>query len=753
MSELLQVQGKLKKVLYVNSNPSVNGAAWCLALIRLEKPLHGKLDLKISGKFNLHKNQVYNFTIKNNQQYDSYDVVYYTLIGSDDQESWASFLADNLPTHFDRSLLSAIVDEFYSYKTVFYENILKNPSHLSKIKSLSQSDAYSIVRLMNNYKMYQSILKMLLSNNVSILWLEKLKSQEGLASEVFTNLKINIYNLVPTYISFALADQIYCLFYPSNKKSLFRIAHIVGHFINRYCFVTGNTFMYVDNPNLFWSQLSIDDIALYDVVQQKNLVAILQQASSLSLVDYNSETGVVTPYYMFKANHMIINSFKNCLNQDILLSQHVSELTISDQQNKEIVLNKQQLKAINLSMQHNISIISGPPGSGKTTVIKGLLKIIEQHFHGPIVQLSAPTGRACSALADKTGHNASTLHSLFRWNPKIPIQEMLDAPVHGTYKETVLVIDEMSMVPPWVLAATLKLFPCLRHIVLIGDVNQIPAVEPGNLFADIIRANVFPITYLNHNYRQEASLEISELAQKVINQDFSEEIDFGNAIEQIEVTDSQSILTNVEKIYEHLEQTAAVNCMNDVQIIAPLKKRGAGIEIINSTIQKMVNPVDTKTFLKLPLSNQYVGPNDKIMHIKNNTLLNVFNGDIGKVRKVKHLAEKSNMQDWCIEAQYPPLLSQGKPRIVRYKRSDLSELRLAYAITVHKSQGSEYKHVILILDRLHKILINRELIYTAISRASEKLYLVGSRVLLSYAAHNSMPVRNTLLKKLLQDSL
>ena len=167
----------------------------------------------------------------------------------------------------------------------------------------------------------------------------------------------------------------------------------------------------------------------------------------------------------------------------------------------------------------------------------------------------------------------------------------------------------------------------------------------------------------------------------------------------------------------------------------------------------MVNPVDTKTFLRLPLSNQYVGPNDKIMHIKNNTLLNVFNGDIGKVRKVKHLDEKSNMQDWCIEAQYPPLLSQGKPRIVRYKRSDLSELRLAYAITVHKSQGSEYKHVILILDRLHKILINRELIYTAISRASEKLYLVGSRVLLSYAAHNSMPVRNTLLKKLLQDSL
>jgi len=395
------------------------------------------------------------------------------------------------------------------------------------------------------------------------------------------------------------------------------------------------------------------------------------------------------------------------------------------------ILSKSQIEAIKMCFSNSFSIITGGPGTGKTTVLKSILDIYCRIAKNKEILLAAPTGLAARRMSDATGTVAYTLHSA------LGLYHADDEEAEDTKEENkdeklnadFIVIDETSMLDMKLVNILMDRVKDNAHILFVGDVDQLPSVGAGNVLREIINCDVIATTHLDTVFRQSEMSRIAVNAHAINNGEVR--LNYGNDFLFVD-TNSQNIAEEIKKIYE---KEIAEDGVENVQILTPFKKRGSSCSInLNDVLKDIANPKPNKKQLVSGSKVFCVG--DKVMQIKNSA--NVCNGDSGFVKNIIEDAEGEKQ----LKVEF------SNDRVETYSIEDLDKLELAFAITIHKSQGSEFKTVIIPILKEQYIMLRRNLIYTAVTRAKDKIILVGERSAMFMAiGKNDIGKRNTNLKE------
>lgn len=405
--------------------------------------------------------------------------------------------------------------------------------------------------------------------------------------------------------------------------------------------------------------------------------------------------------------------------------------------NAGITLANQQRRAIEGVFEHGIFVLTGGPGTGKTTVIRGMIEMLESF--GLAILLGAPTGRAAKRLSEATGRNASTIHRLLEAQGGPAGESSFARNIDDQLEADVIILDEVSMMDIVLMRHFLEAVPAGCHVILVGDVDQLPAVGPGSVLKDILRSQVIPSVCLTEVFRQsEASSIVMNAhainAGRIPRWSDSQDSDF----EFIEMNDPEAVEAHIVDLCRDILPRQGFSPREDIQVLSPMHRQSCGVENLNRRLQQALNP-------PAPYKPEYAGTTrsfrlgDKVMQMKNNYDKGVFNGDIGFIQE---LNEDS------------VLVNYGDDMTVTYEKTELNELQLAYCMSVHKSQGSEYPVVILPLVPGHRIMLQRNLLYTAITRARKKVILIGNRAALNTAVANDRTARRyTLLTERLAGAL
>lgn len=388
-----------------------------------------------------------------------------------------------------------------------------------------------------------------------------------------------------------------------------------------------------------------------------------------------------------------------------------------------------QIKAIKTALSSKVVVITGGPGTGKTTITRGILQVLKQRNQK--VLLAAPTGRAAKRLAEATGQEAKTIHRLLEFKPPQGYERNSDRPLEGQ----VLILDEASMIDVILMNALLNAVPPEMSLIIIGDIDQLPSVGPGNVLRDLIESEVIPVVRLTRIFRQAQRSRIVMNAHRVNEGKFP---DISNGKDSdfffLEADEPEIAAEEIVNLIRNRLPRAYHISPFDIQILTPMQRGVIGAASLNMELQKLLNPQGTV----LRRGGTEYGAGDKIMQIRNNYDKDVYNGDIGTVQRI-------DPDDQLLYAEFDG-------RIVPYELSELDELVLAYATTVHKSQGSEYPVVIMPVMMSHFVMLQRNLIYTGITRAKTIMILIGQKKALAYSIHNvTVTQRNSGLQKRLRE--
>jgi exodeoxyribonuclease V alpha subunit len=392
-----------------------------------------------------------------------------------------------------------------------------------------------------------------------------------------------------------------------------------------------------------------------------------------------------------------------------------------------------QAEAVRRALTDKVLIITGGPGTGKTTLIRAILLLYQQL--GARICLAAPTGRAAKRLSEATRHAASTIHRLLEFSPQPGgFQRNEERPLNAD----LVVVDEASMLDCLLMNYLLKAIPAQSTLVLVGDVDQLPSVGPGSVLEDVIASQQFPLVRLTEIFRQAQQSQIVVNAHRVREGLFPNIWTSADDMQDfffIEKDDPEEVLQIIVKLCrERIPGRFRLDAIEDVQVLSPMHRGVVGAQRLNLVLQEALNPQKEV----LERAGRSFRLHDKVMQIRNNYDKEVFNGDLGRVRKID------------LENQIMQVEVDG--RMVDYAFDELDELVLAYAVTVHKAQGSEYPAVVLPLLTQHYLMLQRNLLYTAITRGRRLVVVVGSKKALAIAVKNDKTQKRfTLLKERLMD--
>ena len=381
-----------------------------------------------------------------------------------------------------------------------------------------------------------------------------------------------------------------------------------------------------------------------------------------------------------------------------------------------IALSALQQEAVRMTVRSKVLVITGGPGTGKTTLITAVVRLFER-AHARIA-LCAPTGRAAKRLSEATGTEARTIHRLLEWSPQAgAFQRNTRTPVPCD----ILILDEASMVDAVLFSQLLAAIPTASRLVLVGDSDQLPSVGPGNVLAELISSGVLPVVRLTEIFRQAGASQIVVNAHRINaglmpHQASPDDGDFFF----IEREDPESILSTVrELVTVRIPRRFSLDPHEDVQVLTPMRKGALGTARLNRELQALLNPGG----VSLERGGVSFRMGDRVMQLSNNYDHGVFNGDIGIVTGVDETART--------------VVARFDDREVRYEWTDLDQLSLSYACSIHKSQGSEFPAVIVVLHMQHFVLLRRKLLYTAVTRGRKLAVLVGSRKALAVAVKST----------------
>ena len=626
------------------------------------------------------------------------------------------YLSSGLIKGIGPTFAKAIVDKFKEQTPDIIEN---HPERLKEIPRLGDKKIQALIQSWNEQKHIMDIMIFLKSCDISTIFAVKIYKLYG--DDSIELLKENPYRLITDIdgIGFKKADEIALkMGIPFNSQ--FRCEAGIVYKLEEMA-EQGDTYeQEIFLINEIMNLLQIDSKLISNTMQQ-----MIEDEKLICEDD---------KYFLPKYYYAEKNVARKLM---ILLSSYQTKNEITDAEIKQIEehlninYNEEQKTAIKTALTKNVMVLTGGPGTGKTTVTKGIITALKL-MHKTIL-CAAPTGKAADRMSEATEMEASTIHRLLKYNPATGPQYNED----NQFSEDVLIVDEMSMVNVFLLNTLLKAVHNDMKLIFIGDVDQLPCIGAGNVLYDIIQSGKIPVVKLKEIFRQAASSKIITTAHAINNGEFPDlTIKKDSDLFFITKTDDEQIVEDiVDLIKNRLPQKYNVK-PTDIQLLTPMKKGVLGTQALNERLQKELNPIGNE--IKYAGVIYRVG--DKVMQIKNNYDKDVFNGDSGFIREINNI-EKT-------------VLITFKKRVIVYEFSELDEIMLAYAVTIHKSQGSEYPIVVMPITMSHWVMMKRNLVYTGITRAKKLCVLLGQKQTLYMGINNiDTTKRNTYLNNFLNDKL
>lgn len=596
--------------------------------------------------------------------------------------------------------------------------IEKHPERLCEVEGIGKKRLDMIVSGWDEQREIKNVMIFLQSHGVSTIFAVKIFKRYGKRSVQL--LKENPYRLAEDIwgIGFKSADKIAANmgFEPySYARCLSGFLHILNEAsTSGHCYLTRE-------------ELLEESQALLEI-EQESLGGHLEKAvGEESLI---IDQGCVYIPAMLYSEIAVSKRIKEIIGSPSLLSLgDLDELIEQIQQEEKISYDDIQKEAIKKAASSKFMILTGGPGTGKTTTTLGIIKIFQEM--GAKIILAAPTGRAAKRLSETTRLEAKTIHRLLEFKPG----EGYKLNEHNPLDGDILIIDESSMIDLLLMHNLLKAIPLHMRLILVGDVDQLPSVGAGNVLKDIIASERVDLVKLERIFRQAEDSDIIINAHR-INKGLFPELKPGPQSDFffIEEDDPEKLVELINELCtRRLPRYYKVDPLTDIQVLSPMQRGNTGAMNLNLVLQKSLNK-NTRG-IDYGGRSYYLG--DKVMQIKNNYDKVVFNGDIGIISHI-------DFEDKTIKVMFDN-------RIVDYELDDMDELVLAYAITVHKSQGSEYKIVVAPLTTQHYMMLQRNLLYTCVTRARQIMVLVGSRKAVYLAVkNNKIAKRNTRLAEFLK---
>ena len=448
-------------------------------------------------------------------------------------------------------------------------------------------------------------------------------------------------------------------------------------------------------------------------------------------------------YYDYEESIAYNLSVINSLKKDKVT--HFDDLIAAVQLEYDVKYNVDQKKAIKNALINRVSIITGGPGTGKTTIINSIVKLYIRlnnlNYKDVInhIALLAPTGRAAKKISDSTGLGAMTIHRYLKWNKE---KDEFQINEFNKNHHKLVIVDETSMIDTFLFDALLRGLNHNIKLVLVGDANQLPSVGPGLILNDLINSDCFTHTKLEHIYRQSDNSYIPILAKEIKDRDLSENF-------MLQTDDYNFLKASGLQIKELIRKICVMSkekglTEDEIQILAPMYKGENGIDNLNVLLQDIFNPKD-KNKKEVKYGDVIYRENDKVLQLVNDPDNNIFNGDIGYIRRIDVITKPKKVEIFTIDFDGNEVL---------YQREDLINIKHAYAITIHKSQGSEFAHVIMPVSKSYYKMLYNKLVYTGVSRAKKSLILIGEEESFIMAVNNDYSnSRKTSLKDRLVDYL
>lgn len=648
---------------------------------------------------------------------EQFQIESYEFVELEDELSIERYLASGAIKGIGPKMATRIVAEF---KEKTFEVIEKEPERLVKIKGISERMAMEIYEQFEAKRELRSAMIFLQQYGISNTLAVKIYDQYH--NKMYEIIRENPYKLAEDIhgIAFKTADEI-ALKVGLVKNSPHRISSGI-----LYLMLLANNDGHVFLPE---DMLLERAVMMLGVEKSEVINGIVELVLAKKLIKKMIEDEWViynTAFYYMELNvaRMMCDLNISVNNQIKRARDRIENI----EKAQKISLDEQQRTAVLEATSRGFLVITGGPGTGKTTTINTIIKYFESE--GLDILLAAPTGRAAKRMTETTGYEAKTIHRMLELtktsgdDSKFNFERNESNPL----ETDAIIIDEMSMVDLPLMNALLKAVPIGCRLILVGDVNQLPSVGAGNVLKDIISSHRFPVVKLTKIFRQAAESDIVLNAHKI---NAGETLLLDNKSRDFFLLkrDSSAVISAV---MINLIKNKLPNYVNatplDIQVITPMRKGELGVERLNQILQQALNPADIKKQEK-ESHNTIFREGDKVMQTKNNYQLTweirndnnflvqtgtgVFNGDTGIIKQVNHFAEQV-------------VVEFDDSHIVEYPFSQLDELELAYAITVHKSQGSEYTAVVLPLLTGPHLLFNRNLLYTAVTRAKHCVTIVGS---------------------------
>lgn len=584
---------------------------------------------------------------------------------------------------------------------------------LYEVSGIGQKRVEKIAESWEKQKDIKNVMLFLQGYGVSTAYAAKIYRQYG--KESIDTVKTNPYKLADDIwgIGFKTADTIASKM-GYEKNDLRRLKSGVTYTLSHMA-EEGN--VYAEEEQLVKSAIELLDAdenpvrqAISEMLQSEDLIA-------------DAEAIYMPPFYYAEvgtANRL--NKLLDCLEGSLF--NIIPDISVISKQTG-VEYDEVQAEAIREAVSSKVMVLTGGPGTGKTTTTQGIIAALKAM--GLRILLAAPTGRAAKRMSEATGMEAKTIHRLLEYNPKDGYKRNDDNPLEGD----ALIVDECSMIDLLLMNNLMKAIPAGMRLVLVGDIDQLPSVGAGNVLRDIIDSKRIPVIRLTRIFRQAQESRIV-MSAHAINKGVFPDTSNGKNTDFffIQQEDPEQAVDTIVKLVKERLPNAYKRPTSDIQVLTPMQRGVVGAANLNMALQTVLNPGQ----VSLNRSGYSFRQGDRVMQLRNNYDKEVFNGDLGYIERV-------DMEDRTLFVCFDG-------RTVEYDVSELDELTLAYATTIHKSQGSEYPIVVMPVLMTHYVMLQRNLIYTGITRAKKICVLVGTKKALSFAIRNlSVLKRNTKLKE------
>ena len=720
-----EIKGKLSKIIFHNNQ---NGYTVGLLKVK-ESDIDDLVNKTVTFTGNLPDlNEIDTYimtgSLTNHEKYGSqFQVKSINRIMPQETDAMIDILSSNLFKGIGKKTAEKLVSVF---KEKTFDVILNDTSNLLLIPGISEKQAKTLKEALKQYQgSYEDILML---NKLGFSTSESMKIYHYYKDKLNEVLDGNLYSIYYDIdeISFPRVDSIFVAKYEKDSPS--RVAGAIVYIIKTLSMTYGHTYFSKEEVNSY----------LFRVLKVEVSEKVVADAYNSLLVD---ERIVIKDdrlylWEMYEAETLIARRLRLLAHEDKIKYKNLDTKIKEIETHYGIVYTDEQLDAIKLAITRKVAIITGGPGTGKTTILKGILDLYKVLSSSDKIRLNeqiallAPTGRASKRMSEVTNFEASTIHRFLKWNKdtnRFQINEYNKSSV------SFVIIDEASMIDTMLLANLLKGLKSSCHIIFVGDANQLPSVAAGDVLNDMIESKELPVYALKNWHRQGTDSKIIPFAHRINEGILDRELlNSGSDLEFIPCKDNEiiEVIGNVCKDYNSY----------DLQVLAPIYKNRNGIYAINDHLQKLWNP-------KSPSKKEIEGnegiyrEKDKVIQLSNMKDESVFNGDIGIIDRIKLLGNKELYIDY-------------DGNLVKYTKSMLQNFTLGYAISIHKSQGSEFDTVLIPFTFDYRKMLYRKLIYTGVTRCKKKLILVGDINALEQAIRNNQEQkRRTSLKLFLENGI